>query len=471
MNTLLLIKNLLLMLIWGTISAFAQAPDTLWTKIYGGTDYDRGNSMVKTSDGGFAIVGETGGYFNAGLFTNGDVWLVKMDQMGDTLWTKTYGGPGIDEGNSIQQTSDNGYILAGAKSNNLQIYDAWLIRTDENGDTIWTKTYGENFGEENILSVRQTSDNGFIFTGFASTQTTFSRDVWLVRTNENGDTLWTKTFGGTGPDLGNSVLQTSDNGFIVTGSTRVIGNNSDLFLIRTDENGDTLWTKIYNGQPSFNTVDEGRDIIELSDNGFIILGFSNANVWLLRTDENGDTLWTKHIPGGGNSIRQISDGGFIFAGGGWLIRTDANGDTLWTKTLDGLPNSVEQTSDGGFLASGYTFLNNTLEDLWIVLLDSEGTTAINDGQSIHPDQFMLLQNYPNPFNPTTKIIWRSAASGWQTLKIYDVLGNKIKTLVDEYKTAGTYEVEFDAGILPSGIYFYRLQSGKYSDTKKLILLR
>ncbi|MGB5287228.1 MAG: hypothetical protein WBN42_01975, partial [Ignavibacteriaceae bacterium] len=152
----------------------SQAPDTIWTKVYGDGDYERGNSIVITDDNGFAIVGAADALYSGGNLTEGDIWLVRTNSTGDTLWTKTYGGSGIDEGNSIYQTADGGFILAGARSNNLLIYDAWLIRTDSNGDTIWTKTYGENLGEELASSVIETSDSGFAFTGFRNTQTTFS---------------------------------------------------------------------------------------------------------------------------------------------------------------------------------------------------------------------------------------------------------------------------------------------------------
>ena len=451
-------------------STLAQAPDTIWTKVYGDGDYERGNSIVITDDNGFAIVGAADALYSGGNLTEGDIWLVRTNSTGDTLWTKTYGGSGIDEGNSIYQTADGGFILAGARSNNLLIYDAWLIRTDSNGDTIWTKTYGDNFAEELASSVIETSDSGFAFTGFSNTQTTFSRDVWLVRTDAAGDTLWTRTFGGTGSDLGAAVLQTADNGFIVTGKTRVIGGEYDLYLIRTDENGNTLWTKTYNGPSSPNSVDDGRDIELMSDGGVAIVGFSNLNTWLLRTDANGDTLWTKQYPGsGGDSFDKTSDGGFVIVGGIQLIRTNANGDLLWSTTFAGLANSVQQTSDGGYIVAGYNFFSATKDDLWLARFGSDPTSIEKDIET--PNEYLLFQNYPNPFNPSTKISWQSPVSSHQSLKVYDLLGNEIATLVNESKPAGSYEVEFDASELTSGIYFYELQSGSFIETKKMILIK
>jgi len=460
-----------------SFSVFAQTPDTIWTKLYGDTDYERGNSIVITDDNGFAIIGAADALYSGGNITEGDIWLVRTNSTGDTLWTKTYGGSGIDEGNSIYKTSDGGFILAGARSNNILIYDAWLIRTDSNGDTLWTKTYGENFGEELASSVIETSDGGFAFTGFRNTQTTFSRDVWLVRTDAAGDTLWTRTFGGTGTDLGSAVLQTDDNGFIIAGKTRVIGGEFDLYLIRTDENGNTLWTKTYNGSSSPNSVDDGRDIELMSDGGVAVVGFSDLNTWLLRTDANGDTLWTQRYPGsGGNSFDKTSDGGFVIVEGIRLIRTNAAGDLLWSKIFDGLANSVKQTNDGGYIVAGYNFSGVTNDDLWLAKF-SGGTTSIENSVE-KPEDFFLYQNFPNPFNPTTiisynipSVISTEGRNLRVLLKVYDVLGNEVATLVDEYKPAGSYEVAYSASFLSSGVYFYQLKAGSFVETKKMILLR
>jgi hypothetical protein len=447
----------------------AQAPDTIWTKVYGDGDYERGNSIVITDDNGFAVVGATNALYSGGNITEGDIWLVRTNSTGDTLWTKTYGGSGIDEGNSIYQTADGGFILAGARSNNLLIYDAWLIRTDSNGDTIWTKTYGDNFAEELASSVIETSDSGFAFTGFSNTQTTFSRDVWLVRTDAAGDTLWTRTFGGTGSDLGAAVLQTADNGFIVTGKTRVIGGEYDLYLIRTDENGNTLWTKTYNGPSSPNSVDDGRDIELISDGGVVVMGFTSLNVWLLRTDANGDTLWTKQYPGSGDSFDKTSDDGFVITGGTWLIRTNASGDLLWSTTFAGLANSVQQTSDGGYIVAGYNFFSATKDDLWLARFGSDPTSIEIDIET--PNEYLLFQNYPNPFNPITTISFSIPVASFVSLKVFNSLGQEIEILISKELNEGNYKYDWNAKNLTSGTYFYKLQAGDFIETKKMILIK
>jgi len=151
--------------------------------------------MIQTSDGGLAIIGEFGGFTEAGIRRKGQVWLVKTDASGDTLWTRKYKGSDYDLGNAVRQTADGGYILAGyTPGGRFNAVDAWLIRTDAFGDTLWTKTYGTD-AEESANDVIETADGGFVFTGFAwSSKSSRDRDVWLVKTDSVGDTLWTGRF-------------------------------------------------------------------------------------------------------------------------------------------------------------------------------------------------------------------------------------------------------------------------------------
>jgi len=255
--------------------SFAQAPDTVWTKIYGGNYFEHGSSVWQTTDGGYIITGLTES-FGAG---SADVWLVRTDGAGDTLWTKTYGGVGYDRGSSVQRTSDGGHILVGCTNSNGAV---WLLRTDTLGDTLWTKTYGEvgyNYGHY----VRQTSDDGYVIAGWIDA--TLDTDVWLLKTDSLGDTVWTKSYGDTLDDRGYSVQQTSDGGYILVGYTDSFGaGSSDLWLVRTDSLGDTLWTTTY----GWTGAEGGIEVQQTTDGGYIIAGETNSfgagsyDVWLLR---------------------------------------------------------------------------------------------------------------------------------------------------------------------------------------------
>src|SRR6185436_14422670 len=333
-------------------------------KTFGGTGVDYGVSIQQTTDGGYIIAGTTES-MGAGGF---DIYLIRTDAIGDTLWTKTFGGIADDGGGSVQQTTDGGFIIMGILGVGLSNHDIYLIRTDANGDSLWTKTFGGTNTEEGH-SVKQTTDGGYIITGLTLGFNGNGYDVYLIKTNTNGDSLWIKTFGGTNADEGNSVQQTTDGGYIVSGTTSSFGaGGRDIYLTRTDGNGDLLWSKTFGGT----SYDEGSSVQQTTDGGYIItgntlsFGSGNRDVYLIKTDVNGDALWTKTFGGtnddGGWSVQQTTEGGYIITGsrsfgaggyGVYLIKTDANGDSLWTKAFGGIGvdwgNSIKQTMDGGYI--------------------------------------------------------------------------------------------------------------------------
>ena len=354
-----------------------------WEKTFGGTGDDYGYSVQQTTDGGYIITGTTESFGNGGS----DVYLIKTDVNGDSLWTKTFGGIDSDRGHSIQQTTDGGYIITGSTTSfGNGGFDVYLIKTDGSGNEQWTKTFGGTNGDEGF-SVQQTTGGGYIITGY-TVSFLGSRDVYLIKTDGNGDSLWTKTFGGTDHTVGGrSVQQTTDGGFIITGHKNFI-----VYLMKTDGNGDSLWTKTFGG-----IGDWGFSVQQTTDGGYIITGnitsFGNggSDVYLIKTDGYGDSLWTKTFGGIGDdygfSIQQTTDGGYIITGstisfgnGGYdvyLIKTDGNGDSLWTKTFGGIGDdwgfSVQQTTDGGYIITGDTeSFGNGYKDVYLIKTDGNG---------------------------------------------------------------------------------------------------
>jgi len=327
--------------------------DTLWTKTYWdwSTNHDWGYSVQQTTDGGYIITGENSSFAGTGQRYT---YLIKTDNNGDTSWTKMYGGLGKDVvGYSLQQTTDGGYVITGSIWTIGNGKDVHLIKTDNFGDTLWTKSYGRCDNEIGY-SVQQTTDSGFIITGVTNSceSDTTRSHVYLIKTDSNGDTLWTKIYRENDYDVGHSVRQTTDGGYIIAGETSSWWGEDihDVYLIKTDHNGDTLWTRTLGGESS----DEGHSVQQTTDGGYIITGstdligsgYSTYDVFLLKTDLNGDTLWSKTFGGEdtdiGRSVKQTTDGGYIITG--WtfpntnyadlyLIKTDENGIITFTSNI------------------------------------------------------------------------------------------------------------------------------------------
>ena len=368
-------------------------------KTFGGTGVDEGQSVQQTTDGGYIISGATFSY-GAGTV---DVYLIKTNANGDALWTKTFGGTGDDLGNSVEQTTDGGYIIAGYTYGfGAGIVDVYLIRTNATGDTLWTKTFGgtdQDFG----YSVKQTTDSGFIIAGTTRSFGAGYEDIYLIKTNANGDTLWTKTFGGAGEDIGYSVQQTSDGGYLIGGNSTSFGAGAkDVYLIKTDVAGNIVWSKVFGGAAN----DIAQSVQQTSDGGYIIAGGANSfsvstDVYLIKTNANGDTLWTKTYGGTSydraESVHQTTDGGYIITGiilgcsscpaDVYLIRTNATGDTLWTKTFGSTNEdfgfSVKQTTDGGYIIAGWTLsFGAGIYDLYLLKTDANGNSGCNESTPV-----------------------------------------------------------------------------------------
>jgi hypothetical protein len=375
-------------------SAIAQST---FQKTIGGTNLDRGYAVQQTADAGYII---TGSYsVPAAVFS--DVYLVKTDSSGNLLWTKTFGGSNNDLGRYVQQTFDGGYIIVGTTSSfGAGDLDMYLIRTDANGDSLWTKTFGGAGSDEGFF-IQQTTDSGYIFIGRTSSfSLAGDLDFYLVKTDVNGNILWTKTLGGANHDEGFCVKQTTDGGYIITGRTWSFGaGNSDVYSIKTDVNGNPLWSKTYGGTSS----DESYSIQQTTDGGYIISGQTSSfgagigNVYLLKTDASGNVLWQKTFGGTsqdyGYQVQETTDGGYIilgitqsFASGIndiYLIKTDLNGDTLWTKTFGGTNDDYsgrgQQTADGGYIIVGSTMsFGAGYYDVYLVKTDANGNTGCNE---------------------------------------------------------------------------------------------
>jgi len=443
-------------------------------RTYGGDTTDEAYSVQQTADGGYIVVGYTTYHHTE----NADVYVVKTDAYADTLWTRTFGTDSTYEcAFSVEQTTDGGYIIAGGSGGRF-----YLIKTNASGDTLWTRTYG---GPESGLaySVQQTMDGGYIIAGFLYDGVEVC--ARLVKTDADGDSLWARTYGGTNGGTGCSVHQTVDSGYVIVGLTWPSSGASDVYLIKTNSEGYSQWTRTYD----FGYDDVGYAVRQTTDSGYMIAGSSGSDgqtLILLRTDANGDTEWTRTFPSMwtdvGGSVKQTNDGGFVVAGTTFahgydvlLMKLDSDGDTLWTRTFGGaLPDegcSVQQTADGGYIIAGYAMsFGAGGEDVYLIKTDSLGrTTAVAEPRT-SPTRApgLSLTCEPNPFAGTTTIRLPPFALRHSplTLRMYDSQGRVVLS-----RQASTSSFPLSTSDLPSGAYFVRLDANGLHATARLVLQR
>jgi len=346
-------------------------PETEWEKTFGGIYIDYSDSVQQSTDGGYILAGA----IQTDASGNNDACLIKTDASGNTEWEQTYGGSDWDTAESVDQTADGGYILAGiTESYGAGAGDFYLVKTDASGNIEWEQTYGGS-NYDSAYSVEQTTDGGYILAGAIQTDVSGSNDVYLVKTDASGNTEWEKTFGGSGIDIAYSAQQTTDGGYIVAGYTSSYGAGmGDIYLVKTDASGNTEWEKTFGES----TEEYSESVEQTLDGGYIIAGATQSYsenwyyAYLIKTDASGNIEWEQTYGGSGwdeaFSAQQTTDGGYIVAGytssygAGmgdiYLVKTDALGNTEWEKTIGGSYEDyayrVQQTLDGGYILVGAT---------------------------------------------------------------------------------------------------------------------
>ncbi|REJ80828.1 MAG: T9SS C-terminal target domain-containing protein [Bacteroidetes bacterium] len=362
----------LVLVLFAILSMHADA-QIVFSKEYGGSGNEDGRWMEQLPDSGYIMVGKTDTYSNG----QSDIWVVRTDANGNVMWTKSYGGAQFEFGNMIKLTSDGGFIIAGF-TNTIGAggNDAWLIKTDHLGNVIWDRTFGDS-GLQEFEAVIQTSDGGYAALGVDQGPNSQWYDFYMVKVNAAGTTQFIKRFGGQGYEIGNSIQQTPDGGFILAGqSYSYDGEDGDYYMVKTDSLGNFQWMKNY-AMPG---LQECHYVQVVPSGGFILVGdadnmpnsLGSTDIWMIRTNDLGDTLWTKLYGGskkdGGKTVENTSDGGFVVAGitrsfnlinpNYYLFKTNSNGFLEWsnysygTAYHDHAYRAIE-TSDGGFAEFGY----------------------------------------------------------------------------------------------------------------------
>jgi Secretion system C-terminal sorting domain len=500
-------KNIILLLcIAGTASCFAQAPAIEWQKSFGGAYDDIPYTIQQTSDGGYIAAGSSTSFDGDVTGNHGlsDYWVIKISASGSLQWQKSLGGSGNDYANSVQQTSDGGYIVAGvSNSNDGDVTgnhggnDFWVVKLSATGSIQWQKSLGGTFNEI-ANSVIQTSDGGYIVAGNSiSNDGDVSGnhgldDYWVVKLSASGSIQWQKSYGGAGNDVAYSISQTSDGGFIVAGGSTdnggdVTGNHGgyDYWIVKLSTLGIIQWQKSFGGTMG----DRAQSVRQTADGGYIVGGYcgsANGDVtgnhggddcWVVKLTALGVMEWQKSLGGTGDdlafSVQQTSDGGYVAGGYStsadgdvsmchgkedfWIVKLDPSGSLQWEKPMGGTSWDdgfvAVQTADGGYAMAGYSnsadgdvTVNHGNADFWIVKLKSQ--VSVN---SVKNDPSISV--IPNPTSGNISI----KGAGTVNIKAYNTLGRQIKeaTNTDHISLA-----EFHAGM-----YFIRV----YNDKGEMIL--
>lgn len=408
--------------------------DIVWSKDYGTPSPDQAYQIIQTTDGGYALIGFTS------IQGTPDRWIdfVKTTNTGDISWTKQIGGFGQEKASSILQLTSGEYFIGGTTNLNTKgMFDFFLVKTDINGDTLWTKRYGGTEDEE-INSMRLTNDGGLILSGYSKSFTYGEQDFYLVKLDDRGDSTWTRHYGTSLNEVARSVRQTSDGGYILTGYSGLGEEAGKMYIVKTDQNGDTLWTKSY-GQPD--RYSAGNDIIQTADGGYAAVGYiqtaspnGSFDIYLVKFDSDGDVEWEKEFHVEPTNIYMTSSEG----------------------------RSILQTADGGFAISGYWFSGAT-HNLLLMKTDDIGFVSVGINSTKNNANSVVA---PNPFDQHTNLKFENPNNEEHSLMLFDITGKLIRSITD----IKTNTVQINKEDLTSGIYFFKLmKDNQFIATGKLIV--
>lgn len=339
---------ILLLLIQFAVSSYSLAQNVAWSRTYGGLRNDGAFAVAQTRDGGIITAGFSSSFSGNNI---DDVYLLKTDMQGNQIWSRTYGGGLQEIATDIKQTSDGGFIVSGYKQVST-VYDPFLMKTDSTGIILWERTYDYGLGlDDRAHAVCQTSDGGYIFAGQTRIVDQFPHyEMYAVRTDPSGNILWMRIYGytqGSGNDVGLSVIQLSDGGFVLGGFTQ--SSIWSSYVIRLTPAGDVVWTKV---RPN-DYQSECYNLIATLDGNLLITGTSvsfatDTDVLIEKLDMNGSSLWEK-IYGGvdaetGQSVRELATGGYVLSG---MAATQSTSWDMYVMQVNATGDSVWSRKLGG----------------------------------------------------------------------------------------------------------------------------
>lgn len=461
---------------------------------YGGSESDGGRAICETADGGFLIAGYT---FSQGE-GKADILLMKTDNNGNQLWAKTFGGSRTEYTNSVYECTDGSIILAGfTNSIGAGNEDVLIIKTDASGNKLWEKYYG-GAGSEQGNKIIEMSNGNYLVAGFTDSFGSGEDDAYLLCLDSSGDTLWTKTSGNQNSQFAKDIYPTENGKFLVVGSTGYFTaqgwGNRDVYLLEYDSSGNCSLSKSY-GESSYQNW--GNSICALGDGSYIIAGDADITnqdlyqVYAMKTNPSLNLLWHKRYGEStyydyGNSITKVNPNNYLICGTTkspvskndiYILNIDADGNLLQKKIIkennSDWASSSCLTKDGEYLVlTGHTNSAGAgnFDVLFVKVPIELLVSEIKNEMDINYN-FELNQNYPNPFNPETTIGFKLATATKVSMKVFDVLGREIQTLINKEMDAGNHQINFKAEDIPSGIYMCRLEAGKSSKSVKMLLVK
>lgn len=438
-------------------------------------------------------------YTTAGMGLSSALTTIKYNALGDTLWKRSYVGPGNGADNSngiIVDASSNVYVVGYTYGTGTK-RDFTTIKYDVNGVQQWIRTYNRSDSTEDYAVSIDVDAAGNVFVTGYSGYGSSSNDIVTIKYNAAGVQQWVKTYSMPNLDQGRIIKADGLGGAYVAGTTFSVSTGTDIILLKYNVLGDTLWKRNYTSTgnrgeiPRSMKTDIGGNIIIAGESDYSSAG--GNDILTLKYTPAGDTLWTRRYNGLANSHDYGSDldidnAGNIYVAGesrdvGFnsnftVIKYTPAGMQEWVQKYDGPANGYDSAKDivvsgnGGFIhVTGQSLGTGISSNYDFATIKFSQPVGITPLSSQIPDTYALSQNYPNPFNPTSDFEFRIADFGFISLKIYNSQGQEVAVLINEPLKAGTYKYTWDASHFNSGVYFYRLTAGNFSETKKAILIK
>ncbi len=435
-----------------------------WQVSLGGTNLEFAYKVLQTQDNGYLV----GGYSYSSMCSgaNSNMWFLKTDSIGNMLWEQCYGGNNYEGLYSFQQTTDGGFILIGTSGGPLPgDADVMLVKCDSIGNFLWSQYYGGS-SDDYGMDIVQTEDNGFMILANTASQdgdvTTQhgNQDFWLIKTDSVGNIQYNKCLGGSRPELPRSFYRTSDGGYVITGSSRSLdgdvsgnynpnGNYADVWVVRIDSLINIMWEQNFGGY----SIDIGNSIYPVNNGGSIIVGntFSNSgnvsgnhgshDIWLFKIDDFGNLIWEQCF---GGSMDEK----------GYAVVQDANGNYVVAGS----------TTSNDYDVSGLHSANTN--DYWIIKVNDQYSTELNEFQNID-NHFDI---YPNPTTEEVTFTLKNLRGKNVTIEMYNIYGQLLSVFDEETISSDLKYIKKDLNNIPSGIYMvnFRCSSGMY--TKRMVKL-